>query len=935
MARRNFFIWASGGNRKIINQLDEALRPTEVNKFTGIGVSVCFTSIMAIISATFALKYIVKDEAGNPNWLAAFAFGLFWGAFIFFLDRTLVSSVKKTQSAKKNFLVMIPRMLLALIFAFIISKPLEIELFRHAFQTIEDKVAEDATGSLGIRIDSLTMENGRMRDEIDKFDIDEYSKIAKRRFEGADSVKKVIVNRNDFRVRQINDEINALVKTRRSELGVSSRNEIDQLIRLIPVDSLRTPEDITNLRELQTKRIKWNEYANQIIAKARERRPFEKDSELQVQRADSFQTAYLQVESQGDSYYRTILIPKNQQRIGDNESRIANLRKERDTRKAEFKGLWADLRAYNEYKKERPTIKIAGTLIFVLLLAFEMAPILTKMAFPFSQYDRTLQHLDGRKTIIKSETERLEDKEDRINHQLEPQLQRVLEKHGESVLEVLEGELVDKSAEERLLNAKDLIRKVSDDDGKSRAVKKLESLNHDHNLRIVQWVEKRMNEAIEKSTENKKEQEVFEIFNKFIKKHGKTNLLSSKESIDYAEKEKLYRQLKKFVPIEPSQDSDSMEDDWGNDSKNSESSFFQRQVMLDFFAGKSLKPALFLLVIPVYFIIAFFANAWPFNGQSPEKDSYQLDKEYVLYDSPSMQAQAVTGLSSDMQMYTRDTLFNYMEMSGSGEGLSGNWIKVDKGSLTGWIFDSHEQGLGLLTFISPAKVYESPNDRSKVIATTNQGEVWLLGKAHGPLAVISIGGQDIEDQWLFIGKGPKQGWVFGYFTDQQRPRIISDNKPEVVARVKKPIPVQTPPKQPAPIEKNPADQKTIANDSTETSAESSTNDPSSAEPLVIPTEVKADITKPEETTDSTSTVKSPKPVETSERAPQKGEEMIASGQMASLFKTKAKVKKNASDLQMRIWESCRFIKESKDLYQVDFNGEKYWVNKADVKLKKP
>ena len=56
-------------------------------------------------------------------------FGLLWGAMILNLDRYIVSTVKKEGKVWKEILQMIPRFILAIVLAFVISKPLELKIF--------------------------------------------------------------------------------------------------------------------------------------------------------------------------------------------------------------------------------------------------------------------------------------------------------------------------------------------------------------------------------------------------------------------------------------------------------------------------------------------------------------------------------------------------------------------------------------------------------------------------------------------------------------------------------------------------------------------------------------------------------------------------------------------------------------------------------------
>ena len=95
----------------------------EKNKYAGIGATVFFTALMAFIAASYAL-YTVFDNV----WTAVI-FGILWGLLIFNLDRFIVSTIKKRNSVKSEILQATPRIILAVIIAVVISKPLELKIF--------------------------------------------------------------------------------------------------------------------------------------------------------------------------------------------------------------------------------------------------------------------------------------------------------------------------------------------------------------------------------------------------------------------------------------------------------------------------------------------------------------------------------------------------------------------------------------------------------------------------------------------------------------------------------------------------------------------------------------------------------------------------------------------------------------------------------------
>ncbi len=116
---QRFFIFCSGADTAIL----ETCSPGERNKYAGIGATVFFTALMAWIASSYAL-YTVFD-----NLYAATFFGLLWGLLIFNLDRYIVSTIKKRERFGSELLQAAPRILLAVIIAIVISKPLEMKIF--------------------------------------------------------------------------------------------------------------------------------------------------------------------------------------------------------------------------------------------------------------------------------------------------------------------------------------------------------------------------------------------------------------------------------------------------------------------------------------------------------------------------------------------------------------------------------------------------------------------------------------------------------------------------------------------------------------------------------------------------------------------------------------------------------------------------------------
>ena len=95
----------------------------EVNKYASIGLTVLFTAFLSVLSSFFAFNLIF-----HSNYISI-PLAILWGGIIFNLDRYIVSSMRMNDSKWNEFLKSIPRLLIAILIAMIISKPLEIKLF--------------------------------------------------------------------------------------------------------------------------------------------------------------------------------------------------------------------------------------------------------------------------------------------------------------------------------------------------------------------------------------------------------------------------------------------------------------------------------------------------------------------------------------------------------------------------------------------------------------------------------------------------------------------------------------------------------------------------------------------------------------------------------------------------------------------------------------
>ncbi len=198
---RSLFTFCSGADRHALERSPD----NEQKKHRNIGAIVLLTAIFASLSGGYALYTVFDNE------YYAAGFGILWGIMIFSLDRYLVASMKKiwrknpggratemeeagegefsieeaedveyvdeeeegpiqyVESPRREFFQAFPRILLALVIAVVISKPLEMKIFEKEINQILEveknalKLAnQEQVGSL------YNTELGRLRREIER-----------------------------------------------------------------------------------------------------------------------------------------------------------------------------------------------------------------------------------------------------------------------------------------------------------------------------------------------------------------------------------------------------------------------------------------------------------------------------------------------------------------------------------------------------------------------------------------------------------------------------------------------------------------------------------------------------------------------------------------------------------------------------------------------
>jgi hypothetical protein len=141
----NFLWWCSGAHQKLLKQF-----PSEHSKYSGLGAVLLATFVLATISAGYAVYTVFG------NWLWTIGFAIIWGLIIFNFDRFLVSTMRKYGvSRRKQIMMALPRLALALLIGVVIARPLEMKIFE---KEINVKMTKNLHDKIRLNDSLLAME---------------------------------------------------------------------------------------------------------------------------------------------------------------------------------------------------------------------------------------------------------------------------------------------------------------------------------------------------------------------------------------------------------------------------------------------------------------------------------------------------------------------------------------------------------------------------------------------------------------------------------------------------------------------------------------------------------------------------------------------------------------------------------------------------------
>src|SRR5215471_2526397 len=189
-------VFSSGASYDILSMPQCAI---ERGKYAGIGIIVLLSSVFASLSGAYAL-YIVPMSLGAASLLA-----VFWGAFVFVIDRLMLSTLsREMEASRKSIRISInmvlglarrsPRLLLAILIGAVVAVPVEIRLFRSEIDgQIQRSLFEAASKKAMMEVDLLNAENLSLKEDIKhkEEDRERLLELARNELEGVAGTKRV------------------------------------------------------------------------------------------------------------------------------------------------------------------------------------------------------------------------------------------------------------------------------------------------------------------------------------------------------------------------------------------------------------------------------------------------------------------------------------------------------------------------------------------------------------------------------------------------------------------------------------------------------------------------------------------------------------------------------------------------------------------------
>lgn len=382
MTISDFLIICSGANKDILQKC-----PTERVKFIGIGATIFLTAMMAAVSGGYAIYFVFNNIA------VSIAFGCFWAVIIFNLDRYIVSSIKKTGKFKEEFWMALPRLLIALVLAISISKPLELRLF-------ENRIAKEMAEQNQNDIDNF---DKTFKDDIQKFNdqlksIDDELMTKKQSIFSTDPQYSKLVEKkkpleNDKETKEQTIASNRGIISR-NYVRVAHRNRNDEIYYQNEPNQIarnKMSENRSLNGELTTINGSLKDLGDQITKRETELAVLIKKVEDETQTTKS--TIAAQIQNKQNSY--------------------GNDKADYQDKAKNSTDLLARLEALGSLKKFGNAVWWASAIITLLFVLLETAPVTVKLLSKRGPYDEVLDRIEYENFIEQKKL--ISDRNDDIN----------------------------------------------------------------------------------------------------------------------------------------------------------------------------------------------------------------------------------------------------------------------------------------------------------------------------------------------------------------------------------------------------------------------------------------------------------------------------------------------------------------------------------------
>ena len=358
----NFLIKCSGADIEILNQCTIK----EKNKFIGIGSTLILTAVLASLSGGYAI-YSTFDSV-----VISTIIGIFWGIVIFSLDRYIVTSIDKKGEWWNQLLTALPRLLMALVLAITISKPLELRLFQDAVNKSMGEISDA----------SISGCEKEWNEKLDKYEKTK-NELENVRKQKTDEIYNKDGIYNDFVKNQ--EELKSINNAKQASINqnnpIIKRGTSYPIVRYkedgSPIKTIkRTLAAINALKD--NKVLKQNIFDNNI-----------KINEIENEKVARKKVLKTQVETTENDYTKDI--QGAQQQIDDHNKERNRFLTECRTLAKNAKDLPAQLQALSKLTKENESIAWASLLITLLFIILETAPVVVKLMSSKGTYEEILE----------------------------------------------------------------------------------------------------------------------------------------------------------------------------------------------------------------------------------------------------------------------------------------------------------------------------------------------------------------------------------------------------------------------------------------------------------------------------------------------------------------------------------------------------------------